>query len=69
MVSKKTDFPYGDLYTDLSPEKWKNLKTIKDIPKKITKKNFPEEIDIRGEVFIQNSDFKKLKAKFANIFS
>ena len=43
-----------------------NLRTIKDIPKKITKKNFPEEIDIRGEVFIQNSDFKKLKAKFAN---
>ncbi|MBS39629.1 MAG: hypothetical protein CML90_03145, partial [Rhodobiaceae bacterium] len=31
MVSKKTDFPYGDLYTDLSPEKWNNLKTIKDI--------------------------------------
>ena len=43
-----------------------NLKTIKDIPKKIKKKNFPDEIDIRGEVFIQNSDFKKLKGKFAN---
>ena len=36
-----------------------NLKTIKDIPKKINSKNFPEEIDIRGEVFIQNSDFEK----------
>ena len=43
-----------------------NLSTIKDIPKKIESKNFPEEIDIRGEVFIQNSDFKNLKAKFAN---
>jgi DNA ligase (NAD+) len=43
-----------------------NLNTIKDIPKKILNKNFPEEIDIRGEVFIQNSDFKTLKDKFAN---
>ena len=43
-----------------------NLKTIKDIPKKIFYKNFPEEIDIRGEVFIQNSDFENLKDKFAN---
>ena len=43
-----------------------NLRTIKDIPKTIINKNFPEEIDIRGEVFIQNSDFKKLKEKFAN---
>ena len=43
-----------------------NLKTISDIPKKISYKDFPEDIDIRGEVFIQNSDFKKLKAKFAN---
>ena len=38
----------------------KNLKTIKDIPHKIKPKNFPKEIDIRGEVFIQNSDFKDL---------
>ena len=43
-----------------------NLKTIKDIPKKIKIKNFPTEIDIRGEVFIQNNDFKKIKGKFAN---
>ena len=27
---------------------------------------FPKEIDIRGEVFIQNSDFENLKEKFAN---
>ena len=43
-----------------------NLKTIEDIPKEIISKDFPEEIDIRGEVFIQNSDFKKLSLKFAN---
>jgi len=43
-----------------------NLKTIKDIPSSIIKKNFPVEIDIRGEVFIQNNDFKKIDHKFAN---
>ena len=43
-----------------------NLKTIKDIPKVINEKNFPSEIDIRGEVFIQNNDFKKIDDKFAN---
>ena len=43
-----------------------NLKTIKDIPHEIKSKSFPKEIDIRGEVFIQNSDFKNLKNKFAN---
>ena len=43
-----------------------NLKTIKDIPKNIDSKNFPEDIDIRGEVFIQNNDFEKMKDSFAN---
>ena len=43
-----------------------NLKTIKDIPHDIKLKSFPKEIDIRGEVFIQNSDFKNLRNKFAN---
>ena len=43
-----------------------NLKTIKDIPRIINAKNFPEEIDIRGEVFIENNDFKKINEKFAN---
>ena len=42
------------------------LKNIEDIPKKILAKDFPEEIDIRGEVFIQNSDFENIKKKFAN---
>jgi len=43
-----------------------NLKTIQDIPLEIVSKNFPSEIDIRGEVFIANSDFKTLRDKFAN---
>ena len=43
-----------------------NLNTIDDIPKFIAKKDFPKEIDIRGEVYIQNSDFEALKDKFAN---
>ena len=43
-----------------------NLKTIKDIPKFINIRNFPTEIDIRGEVFIQNNDFEKINEKFAN---
>ncbi len=72
-ISASLTYKNGELIMGLSRGDGKegeniteNLKTIKDIPKKITKKNFPEEIDIRGEVFIQNSDFKKLKAKFAN---
>ena len=44
----------------------KNLETINDIPKQISSNDFPEEIDIRGEVFIQNSDFENIKEKFAN---
>ena len=43
-----------------------NLKTIKDIPQIINVKTFPSEIDIRGEVFIQNEDFKNISEKFAN---
>ena len=43
-----------------------NLKTIEDIPDQIKSKNFPKEIDIRGEVFIKNNDFKKLSNNFAN---
>ena len=43
-----------------------NLKTISDIPKYISSKDFPDEIDIRGEVFIEKNDFIKFKEKFAN---
>ncbi len=43
-----------------------NLKTIPDIPHYIDQKDFPDDIDIRGEVFIQNNDFDKMKDNFAN---
>ena len=43
-----------------------NLKTINDIPLEIGAKNFPKEIDIRGEVFIENNDFRTINNKFAN---
>ena len=49
----------GELITE-------NLKTINDIPKKIHFKDFPKDIDIRGEVFISNKDFEKIKDNFAN---
>ena len=41
------------------------MKTIKDIPKKL-KNDFPDDIDIRGEVFIGIQDFEKINNKFAN---
>ncbi len=43
-----------------------NLKTIEDIPKKINYKNFPQDIDIRGEVYIGKKDFEKIQDRFAN---
>ncbi len=43
-----------------------NLRTIKDIPKTIKDKNFPKDIDIRGEVYIAKEDFEKIKDRFAN---
>ncbi len=43
-----------------------NLKTIQDIPKYIKDKNFPKDIDIRGEVYIGKGDFEKIKDRFAN---
>ena len=72
-ISASLTFKNGKFYKGLSRGDGKegediteNLNTIKDIPKKIAHKDFPEEIDIRGEVFIQNSDFKSLNEKFAN---
>ena len=44
----------------------KNLNTINDIPKYVKIDNFPSEIDIRGEVFINNSDFRRMEDRFAN---
>ena len=57
--TSRGDGTTGEVITD-------NLKTIKDIPKKITDKDFPKDIDIRGEVFIKKSQFNNLKNNFAN---
>ena len=72
-ISASLTYKKGELVSGLSrgdgsegEDITKNLKTIKDIPHKISSKDFPEEIDIRGEVFIKNSDFKKISSKFAN---
>ena len=43
-----------------------NIKTIPDIPIKIENDNFPNEIEIRGEIFIRKKDFLKIKDNFAN---
>ena len=43
-----------------------NLKTIKQIPHYIKAKDVPKFLEIRGEVYIGNKDFKKIKDKFAN---
>ncbi len=59
MGASRGDGTTGEVITE-------NLKTIKDIPQKITNKDFPNDIDIRGEVFIEKHDFNKLKNDFAN---
>ena len=43
-----------------------NLKTIKQIPKKISGDDIPATLEIRGEVYIGKKDFEKIKDKFAN---
>jgi DNA ligase (NAD+) len=43
-----------------------NLKTIKEIPKKIKGNNLPSLLEIRGEIFIGKKDFNKIKGNFAN---
>jgi len=53
------DGKIGELITE-------NLRTIKDIPNYIEDKTFPNDIEVRGEVFIKKKDFEKLKSNFAN---
>ena len=72
-ISASLNYKDGKFITGLSRGDGKegeditaNLKTINDIPQFITDKNFPKDIDIRGEVFIKNTDFKKISGKFAN---
>jgi len=42
-----------------------NLKTIKDIPHKLSGTGWPEVIDIRGEVYMTYAEFEALKARSA----
>ena len=41
-----------------------NLKTIKDIPKKINSEDLPNLLEIRCEIFIGKKDFFKIKDNF-----
>ena len=43
-----------------------NLMTINGIPKKISEKNLPKILEIRGEVYIGKKDFETIKNNFAN---
>ena len=43
-----------------------NLKTISNIPKKISSKNIPKILEIRCEIYIGKKDFENLKDNFAN---
>ncbi len=72
-ISASLNYKHGKFLTGLSrgdgnegEDITENLKTINDIPHQILSKDFPEDIDIRGEVFIENKDFEDLKEKFAN---
>ena len=54
----------GDGYT--GEDITKNLKTIKGIPLKLNNGDTPELLEIRGEVFINHEDFKKLNKQREN---
>ena len=43
-----------------------NLKTIKQIPSRITGKDIPKILEIRGEVYIGKKNFEQIQDKFAN---
>ncbi len=43
-----------------------NLKTIENIPKKISGNNIPKILEIRGEIYIGKKDFEAIKDNFAN---
>lgn len=42
-----------------------NLKTIKDIPKKLSGSGWPAVIEIRGEVYMSHAEFQRLKTQSA----
>jgi len=43
-----------------------NLRTIRSIPTRLKGSKFPENIEVRGEVYISKKDFKNISNKFAN---
>ncbi len=43
-----------------------NLKTIRSIPARLKGSKFPENIEVRGEVYILKKDFTNISNKFAN---
>ena len=43
-----------------------NIRTIKSVPLKLIGKNFPGLLEVRGEVFIKKTDFKKLNENQIN---
>ena len=54
----------GDGYT--GEDILENLKTIKEIPKKINASKLPNLFEVRCEVYIGKKDFSKIKDRFAN---
>ena len=43
-----------------------NLKTIKDLPNKITNKKVPSLLEVRCEIYIGKKDFEKMAERFTN---
>ena len=72
-ISASLTYKEGVLVTGLSrgdgvvgEDILQNLKTIKQIPKKILGKDIPKIIELRGEVYIGKKDFEGIKDNFAN---
>ena len=62
LVYKNGKFVYGSTRGDglVGEDITNNLKTIKGIPLSLIGKNIPELLEVRGEVFINKSDFENL---------
>ena len=72
-ISATLIYENGNLITGLSrgdgvtgEDILENLKTIKDIPKKILSRNIPKLLEVRCEVYIGKKDFSKIDENFAN---
>ena len=65
-INKKLEFGVSRGDGKIGEVITENLKTINDIPLEIKNDDFPNEIEVRGEVFIKKKDFLKIKDNFAN---